>query len=212
MNNIKRQPAPDRYVACHECDTLQQLPQLAPGQCARCSCCGAQLARHPKGGLDRLLALNFTALILLLLANVFPFMLMEIQGRMQDTTLIGASRALYEAGMGELAVVVLITSVVGPALIITSTLYVLIGIRFAWRLPMLHTVLSWISHLVPWSMLDVFMLGVLVAFVKLAGMAEMLVGPALYAFIVLILVSAAALSGFDARFLWQRLTQAGLNR
>jgi paraquat-inducible protein A len=212
MSHFEHLQVPDRYVACHECDTLQQLARLAPGQCARCVCCGGRLARNPKGGVDRLLALNVTALILLLLANSFPFLFMRIQGRMQDTTLIGASRALYEAGMGELAVLVLITSVVAPGLIITSTLYVLIGIRFAWPLPMLRTLLNWISHLVPWSMLDVFMLGVLVAFVKLAGMAEMLVGPSLYAFVALIVVSAAALSAFEPRLLWQRLTRAGVNR
>jgi paraquat-inducible protein A len=130
---------------------------------------------------------------------------MTIQGRVQHTTLIGASRALYEAGMGELAVVVFLTSILGPALLISSTLYVLLGARLNLRLPMQRTLLAWIGHLVPWGMLDVFMLGVLVSFVKLAGMAEMLVGPALYAFIGLIIASSAAMSSFEPRVIWQRL-------
>lgn len=210
MNDLEPVQRPERYLACRECDELQRLPQLAPGQRARCPRCGARLARNPVGGLDRLFALNVAALILLVLANAFPFMMMEMQGRLQNTTLIGASAALYQAGMGELAVVVLIGTVVGPALIVVSMLYVLTGLRFGWRVPLLRTVLTWISYLVPWSMLDVFMLGVLVAFVKLEGMAEVVVGPALYAFLALILVSAATMSAFEPRLLWEKLVREKL--
>ena len=192
-------------IACHECDTLHRIPALAPGRSAHCSCCGALLLHNPKGGLDRPIALNIATLILLVLANVLPFLTLEISGREQTTTIIGASRALYEAGMGPLAVVVVITTVIGPALVVTSSLYVLLGVRLGLALPMLRSTLSWISHLQPWGMLDVFMLGVLVSSVKLAGMADMVMGPALYAFASLIVVSAAAMSAFEPHLLWQRL-------
>jgi paraquat-inducible protein A len=163
------------------------------------------LLRNPKGGLDRPIALNLAALILLVLANAFPFLTLQISGREQTTTIIGASRALYEAGMGPLAVVVLITTLIGPALVIISSLYVLLGVRLGIPLPMLRSILSWISHLQPWGMLDVFMLGVLVSSVKLAGMAHMVLGPALYAFAGLILVSAGAMAAFEPQLLWERL-------
>lgn len=192
-------------IACHECDTLHQIPPLAPGGTARCRCCGNVLLRNPKGGLDRPIALNVAALILLVLSNLFPFLTLEISGREQSTTIIGASWALYEEGMGALAVVVILTTVLGPALLIGSSLYVLLGVRLRKPLPLIRPALSWISHLEPWGMLDVFMLGVLVSFVKLAGMAEMVVGPALYAFVGLILAEAAASSAFEPHLLWQRL-------
>jgi paraquat-inducible protein A len=192
-------------MACHECDTLHQMPAVAPGRSVRCSRCGALLLRNPKGGLDRSIALNVAALVLLVLANAFPFLILEISGREQSTTIMGASLALYEAGMGPLAVVVLITTLIGPALVVISSLYVLLGIRMGLALPMLRTVLAWISHVQPWGMLDVFMLGVLVSFVKLAGMAHMVMGSALYAFGGLILVSAAAMSALEPHVLWQRL-------
>jgi paraquat-inducible protein A len=192
-------------VACHECDTLQRIPALPPGRSAHCSCCGAELLHNPKGGLERPIALNVAALILLVVANAFPFLTLQISGREQTTTIIGASRALYEAGMGPLAVVVIITTVIGPTLVITSSLYVLLGVRLGVALPMLRSTLSWISHLQPWGMLDVFMLGVLVSFVKLAGMADMVMGPALYAFTALIVISAAAMSALEPHLLWQRL-------
>jgi paraquat-inducible protein A len=170
-------------IACHECDTLSQIPVLAPGRAARCRCCGSVLLRNPKGGLDRSLALYSAAFILLLLANAFPFLTLEIQGRSEVTNIFGASRALYKAGMGELAVVVFLTTTLAPALLITSSLYVLLGVRACKPLPGLRTSLSWVSQLQPWVMLDVFMLGVLVAFVKLGNMATMHTGISLFAFV-----------------------------
>lgn len=198
-------------LACHECDALQRVPMLQPGQTARCRVCSAVLSRYPKGGLDRPIALYSTALVLLVLSNSFPFLVLEIQGRQEITTILGASGALYDAGMGELAVAVFVTSILVPALLITSSLYVLLAVRLRRILPGARHALSWISHLEPWGMLDVFMLGVLVAFVKLGNMATMHTGPSLYAFLGLIAASAAATAAFEPRLLWRRLAhQTGL--
>jgi len=181
------------FMACHECDTLHRLPALAV------------LLNYPRGGLDRPIALYLSAAILFLFANVFPFLTLDIHGRDETTTLLGASLALYNAGMGELAVVVLITSFLAPLLLIASSLYVLIGVYSGRPLPGLRPTLSWISHLAPWGMLDVFMLGVLVSFVKLAGMATMHIGLSLYAYIGLILVSTAAAAAFEPKLLWHTI-------
>ena len=197
-------------VACHECDALQQLPALSPGQSARCNVCGAKLLRIPPGGLDKPVALFSAALVLLVLANSFPFLQLDIQGRLEFTTIFGASRALYDEGMAELAVVVFITSIVAPVLLITSSLYVLLSVRFRVSLPGTRLALSWISHLQPWGMLDVFMLGVLVAFVKLGSMATMHMGVSLYAYGGLIAMSAAATAAFEPCYLWRLLD--GLRR
>ncbi len=192
-------------VACHECDSLYRLQPLAPGATARCGCCGATLLRYPKGGLTRPIALYTAALMLLFLANAFPFLTLEISGRQEVTNIMGASMALYRQGMGALAVVVFITTVLGPALLIGSSLYVTFSVHMRRCFPFTRTLLTWISDLAPWVMLDVFMLGVLVAFVKLGNMATMHIGLSLYAFIGLILVSAAASSSFDPHMLWQQL-------
>ncbi|MFQ5642693.1 MAG: paraquat-inducible protein A, partial [Thiogranum sp.] len=161
--------AVSEMTACHECDELHRVPELAPGATARCQVCGAVLARNPKGGLDRPIALYITALILLLLANIFPFLTLEIGGRREICTLFGASQAMYNAAMGELAVVVFLTSILAPALMMTAGLYVMLAVRLRKPLPAVRVLLSWIGHLEPWVMLDVFMLGVLVAFVKLGN-------------------------------------------
>jgi len=180
---------------------------MSSGHSAHCTRCGALLYRYPKGGLDTALALSLTALILFMLANVFPFMALEIEGRTQETTLAGAFWSLYQADRIWLALVVLFTSIIGPSIVIISGLYVLTSIHWSLHLPGVRPTLQIISHIRPWGMLDVFMLGVLVSFVKLEDLAEVLLGPGLYAFSVLLLVSAAMAAYFEPKQLWDRLDQ-----
>ncbi len=208
MNNALQSP----WVACHDCDTLYPAPSLAPGTLARCRHCGAVLARNPKGGLSRPIALHLAALILLILANAFPFLALDLQGRQQGTTLSGASLALFDAGMEWLGLVVFLTTVLLPFVYTASTLYVLIGVRQKADLPGLTRLLSWLSHLRPWGMLDVFMLGVLVSFVKLNSLANVIVGPALYAYTGLILVSAVATTSIEPERLWTALSGTARRR
>ena len=167
--------------------------------------CNALLVRHPRGGLDAPLALSITAFILFLATNTFPFMTLAIEDRFQETTLAGAFWSLYQADQLWLSVVVLITSIVGPALIIVSGIYVLAAVRWNLPLPWVRGVLQTISHVRPWGMLDVFMLGVLVALVKLRDMADVILGPGLYAFAALLVVSAAMASRFEPRELWDKM-------
>ena len=83
----------DNNTIYHECDTLHRLPAIPPGRTLRCSTCNAVLMNHPKGGLDRPIALYLAAAILFIFANAFPFLTLDIQGREEMTTLIGASLA-----------------------------------------------------------------------------------------------------------------------
>jgi paraquat-inducible protein A len=192
-------------VACHECDTLQRLTPLPPGARARCARCGARLYAHPWGGLDTPLALTVGALFLYLIANGFPLLELEIQGRSQSTTLTGAALALARSDMATLGLVVWATSVLAPGLVIGMTLYVLLAVRLRLDLPQARRLLAWLTLVRPWGMLDVFMLGVLVAMVKLSDMAQLVVGPGLYAYGPLLLFTAGAAATLEPRFLWERM-------
>ncbi len=192
-------------TACPECDALHRVEPLRPGQSLYCTRCGAVLARFPFGGMQGALATHATALILLVLANVFPFMALDIQGRPAVTTLSGAALAFYRADMPELAVVVWVTSVIAPAALLLCALYVQ---GAAWRgraLPGARRTLVALSHIQPWCMLDVFLLSALIAFVKLADIADLFPGPGLYLFVAFILVHAIATSTFEPQLLWERI-------
>lgn len=192
-------------IACHECDTLQHIPPLPPGGVARCLCCGARLAGHPRGGLDTPLALTSAALVLFLLSNAFPFLTLTLQGRSQETSLFGAALALAREDMLLLGILVGVNSVLAPGLVILATLYVCVAARLGRPWPLVRPMLLWMTRLQPWGMLDVFMLGILVAIVKLGDLAQLIIGPALYAYVPLLLCSIGTASTLEMRLLWERL-------
>ncbi len=152
-----------------------------------------------------MLAYNIAALILFILANAFPLLTLRVQGVSSTATLIEASHALYLDGHVLLALVVFINTVLGPAAVILATCYVVVAARWLPRLALARWLLSRIGPINPWAMLDVFMLGILVSVVKLRDVAEVIIGPALYAFVVLIFVATAATAAFEPQLVWARL-------
>src|SRR5688500_18467020 len=97
---------------CHECDLLQRLPSGGITQALRCARCGAEIGRPPPESPDQALSLAVTALVLLILANVFPLMTMEIQGRVQQSTIVAGALELNRQGFWDLALLVGLTSIV----------------------------------------------------------------------------------------------------
>jgi paraquat-inducible protein A len=191
-------------VACHECDLLQQLPALSPGQTCRCVRCGAFLHRFRENSIERSLALTFAGAVLFILANGFPFLAFKMEATVQETTLITGVHELYRQGMWEVALLVFFTTILAPALHLSGLLYILVPLHLG-RVPVqMAWVLRMIGKLQPWSMMEVFMLGILVSVVKLAKMAQIVPGISLYAFLVLIFVLAAITANLDTHLLWQR--------
>jgi len=163
------------------------------------------LYHHPKGGLDRPIALLMGALFLFMLANSFPLVTLDIGGVSQETSLVGTAWALYNHEMKLLGLLVFFTSLAIPGTILLATLYVLIGLRLQRRLPGLRWMLVLLSHIHPWEMADVFVISILVAMVKMSGMADVIIDAGLYALIGYILLGVAASASVDVFVLWQRL-------
>ena len=197
--------AGEALMACRECDTLQRVPVVAPGRKVLCRECGSFLYRHPKGGIDRPLALMLGGLLLYLLANAFPLVTLDIGGISREASLAGTGWALYQHDMKLLGMLVLATTVVVPVSIFGGTLYVLTGLRWRKPLPGIRSVLLLLSHMHPWEMADVFIISVLVALVKMSGMAEVIVGGGLYALMGAIFLGIAARAGMDIFVLWNML-------
>lgn len=192
-------------VACPDCDLLNELPAEAAANllCARC---GAVLRRYRPGGLERPLALTVAALILFVIANSFPFLAMKSGGLIQQTTLLTGIRELWGQELYGLAGLVLLTCVLLPCAQMTGLLYILAPLARG-RHPAPHAarVFRLVQHVAPWGMLEIFMLGILVALVKLGKMAVIIPGASVYAFALLVLVMAAAVTSLDAPLLWERL-------
>src|SRR5215469_15042025 len=159
-----------RIFECPECGLHQALGALMPGSTAKCRRCDATLLSIPENALQRSLALVLTGLILLVVANTTPFMSLNIEGRFQQANLITGAIALWNQGLWPLAVVVLLTTMVAPLLTLGALCYVLVGLRLPRPPRDLPVVFSWLEFLHPWSMIEVYLLGVFVAYVKLIAL------------------------------------------
>lgn len=152
--------------------------------------------------------LNLAALVLFVLANVYPFMTFELEGRAQQNTLVTGVLELYRSGMVMLAVLVFCASVLAPAIKILGMLYVLLPVWLNYVPWKAASAFRWIQTLTPWAMMEVYMLGVLVAIVKLSQLASIVPGIALYSFAALIVITAAASATLDPRVIWHRMEVA----
>ena len=189
-------------IACHECDKLYRYESIPAGSKANCHYCGALLYRHIPNSLDRSLALYLSALILFIIANVFPFLSLELGGRVVENILLSGAWNLYQQGMVDLGLLVFFTSFTFPLFVILGMLYLLIPIRFGFVPPVMGPVYRVVKAIMPWSLVGVFMLAVLIAIVKLQDLANVITGPALISFSALLFVYSAARINFDPRILW----------
>ena len=173
-------------VACPHCDLLNRVPPLAPGDAACCVRCNATLSRNPRNSIERGLALTCTAIILFLIANIFPFLSFGMEGIVTHTTLGSGIKSLYAEHMYFLAAVVAFATIVVPTVILTSSLYILLPLRMNRRLPGAEQLLRWTLRLGPWNMVEIFMLGIIMAAIKLHKMAALVPGLSAWAFVALI--------------------------
>jgi len=191
-------------IACHECDLLQREIILPPGKVVRCCRCGAELYRSAHKSLDKPLAFLLTATVVFIVANAYPIVGLEIQGSSNETTLFGASHALWAQGMEAIGVLVFLTTFLVPAVELTIMGYLLLSLQSGRRPAGLACMMRVLQLVNPWGMVEVFILGVIVALVKLTHYGTLIPDLALWAFGFLTLLLAATASSFDIRDVWDR--------
>lgn len=197
--------APMQVVACMDCDLLNRFPSPAESTqvCARC---GSVLFRHQHDTIDRPLALTCAALVLFAISNSFPFLAMQSGGLIQETTLISGIVELWRQELYGLSILVALTCLLTPLVQMLGLFYVLAPLRWGDRpAPQAHRVFRLILHITPWGMMEVFMVGILVALVKLGKMATIIPGVSAFSFAALIVVMAWAVSNLSPPLLWERL-------
>jgi paraquat-inducible protein A len=192
-------------IACHECDLLHRVQPLPRKSKARCRRCGALLYVNSTDAVTRPLALAITGLLLLIIANLYPFLSLESQGTVLQTTLITGTIILSRQSMTGLALLVLLTSMLIPAVLLGALTYVLGPMKGNRHLPAAPRVFRLALSLRPWSMTEVFLLGILVSVVKLARIASIIPGTALYAFLALVFVLAAVNTILDPHAIWEKM-------
>ena len=194
-------------IACHECDLLQREVPAPPGRVVRCGRCGAELYRSAHATVDRPLAFSLAAAVLFIVANAYPIVGLAMQGTRKETTLLGAVHALWSQEMHLISALVFLTTLLVPAIELAVMIHLLLALQRG-RTPAGFTqIMRVLQSVSPWGMVEVFMLGILVALVKLTHFAQVIPGIALWTFGALILLMAAAAASFDIRDVWDRASR-----
>ena len=194
------QQVPD-LIACNQCDAVHRRLALGHSEVARCSRCGGELERDMRAYVSRVLPLTIASIFMYFIANVFPVAEIEFHGVANSTTLMGAVLSLNAEGMFLLAFLVFATTILFPLLQLVALLYLMISINGTARPYGLSLLVRMIQTFQPWVMVEVLLLGAIVAFVKLTGMATVSADPALWALGGLALLFASVLS-FNPRYIW----------
>lgn len=195
----------DRHglTACPECDLLlgQPRPQEHQGHAAVCPRCGAVL--HKCGSLEKTLAIACAALVLLALGTVFPVIGLEINGQRTEATILGAVDMLWRNGMPAVAVLVLLTTTVVPLVELLAVIWLVLPLHFGRRPRAFVGVFRALQLARPWAMTEVFLLGTLVAMVKLSHVADLLPGIAIWSFGGLMVLLSALTEFAQPKALWR---------
>ena len=190
-------------IACHECDLLQREIPLPPGGVARCVRCGAKLYRVENRSIDHTLALTLAAAVLFILANIFPIIGLQIQTTRNDTSLISAVHALWNQGVWPVAGLVFFTTFLAPSAVLAIMIHILRALKRG-RIPACFTLVMRLLRICnPWGMVEVFIIGVIVALVKLTHYGTLIPGIALWSLGVLTMLMAATASSFNVRDIWK---------
>ena len=198
--------SPVPLIACRECDLLQHEIALPAYGAALCMRCDAPLFRVTPHGLDYTLASLLTGLLFFMLANVYPLVILEVKGNVASATLFGAVKALAAQDLLSVATLVLVTTILAPACEIVAMLYLLIPLKFGKVVPARAAVFRFVEQVRPWGMIEVFMLGILVAIVKLTTFATVVPGIALWSCGALMVSFSIAAYFYNPRDIWQAVS------
>lgn len=201
-------PPLEDLVACHQCDTLHSARVIGDGHIARCVRCHAVLQSSRPAALISVLALASTAFILMIAAISFPFLDLDLQGNYNATSVIGAILA-FNTGRGvPLAIAVAFFIIILPLMRLYAIIYA-IGPLARGVKPRKYArqMFGLAETLRPWSMAEIFMVGVAVALVKVAGLATVTIGPAFWAFAALVVITVISDQLIDRYTVWEALEQ-----
>ncbi len=193
------------HTACHECDLLVDIPELPEGSKAVCPRCGYVITSKYRNSQDRVLAYAITAFIFLILSFVFPFLAFSAQGQNRAVTLVQSVSILANENFISLAIIIFSVIIIIPALYLLSAIYIYLSFRIKKLLPFTVPQLKLIGHLQHWSMAEIFLIGILVSFVKIASLAEVSLGLSFWAYVLFIIFMTATILHIDQHQAWRRV-------
>jgi paraquat-inducible protein A len=192
-------------LACHACGLLSRRPP--DSRPARCPRCGARLHTRKPGSISRTWAYLIAAGIMYAPANLLPIMETSSLFGTQSDTIMSGVVYLWVSGSWPLALVVFIASIVVPLLKLMALTILVISVqrRSQWRPLQRARLYRLVEGVGRWSMLDVYVVTILVALVHIQTIAKINAGPGAIAFALVVVMTMLASMSFDPRLIWDSL-------
>lgn len=194
-------------ISCHVCHLLlRDIADSLPSLCARC---GSPIESRKRKSLQHTVALLIAAAILYIPANVLPIMHTSTAVYNEDDTILSGVVSLWSSGSWPLALLVFFVSILVPSLKLIALTLLIVGTHRGWHWRLveraaLFRLIEWIGR---WSMLDIFVVSLLVALVQLRGVATIHAGPGAMAFAAVVVLTMYAAQSFDPRLMWDRFAE-----
>ena len=196
-------------MSCHACHQLSRIPPVLNHVDAICPRCEAPLHLRKPNSISRTWALLIAAYILYIPANLLPVMTVISFGKGEADTILSGVKELIHAGMMPIALLVFFASITVPVLKLLTLTFLLLSVQYKsqWR-PRERTKLYRITELVGrWSMIDIFMISILIALVKLQAVATIEPGPGAISFAAVVIITMFAAMSFDPRLIWDSIEE-----
>ncbi len=189
-------------IICDNCQTIHKKIYLPKKRVAKCSVCGNKLYSNIKDIFQRAIAFSITALILFIVANLFPIMQVYIAGQESDLTILGMIFTLFNEGFYVVGSIVLVVVIIAPLTVILS--YLTLGLLTHFKIfsSFSRHIISFLVNSRNWAMVDIFGVSILVALVKLFGYAQIEFGVAAIALTLFIIVDVFMLKTIKPVELW----------
>lgn len=188
------------FIRCHDCGCLSKRADKN----RLCPLCGGRLYPRLPNSFQRTAALLLSAFCLYIPANIFPIMTVTRLGAGVPHTILGGIIALMKSGMMPIALLVLVASILVPLLKLLGLSLLLLNVHYRWQAhakkwTIMYRIIAFVGR---WSMLDIFMISILVSLVDMGGVAQVIAGPAATAFAAVVVLTMLAAKSFDPRLLW----------
>jgi len=191
-----------RYIACHDCDLLMQIPALKHRQQAHCPRCGYVLTRFYQHSQAKLFISALTAIIFLGFSLNFPFIIFSLHGSEKTLTLIESIQNVDTLIYLLISALLAFTAFIIPLCFLLCVIYICLSFKTHKLLPFTNPILKLTMLLKPWNMADIFIISILVSFIKLQTMAHIEFGSALIFYLCFMVSLSSTFIYFDRYQLW----------
>jgi len=199
---LKNEAALDNLIICHQCYTLHEEQPIHDGSKACCVACGGVLYRYDTKLIDHGLALSMTGFIFFILANIFPLVRIDILGSEQFITIPKTIFSLFDSGFYLVGLLCAFMIFIFPFMIFSINIVLFSLLKLKRGEQLTKELLILLSHIIPWSMVDIFLISILVALVKLIGYAQIHMGVAFWTLIVFVMIDLYIVKRMHLSEIW----------